>query len=43
MNAFNFAEAFEVADKLLAPVSCGHLAGVDVDSAPKHMWTPCRS
>jgi hypothetical protein len=25
-----------------APASFGHLAGVDVDSAPEGMWTPCR-
>jgi hypothetical protein len=29
-------------DIVLAPASFGHLAGVDVDSAPEGMWTPCR-
>jgi hypothetical protein len=28
--------------KLLTPASFGHLAGVDVDSVPEAMWTPCR-
>jgi hypothetical protein len=31
------------AQLLSAPVSNGHPAGVDVDSAPGSMWTPCRS
>jgi len=28
--------------KLSVPEPFGHRAGVDVDSVPKGMWTPCR-
>ena len=37
------AKALKKKEIVSAPVSFGHRAGVDMDSAPEHMWTPRRS